>query len=261
MDLIAHIEESIGGTPAAERYKYLRENGPGILGSVTLHVMGALLILLFISKAVILQQQTSNTKTLLVDVIHYGDRTTSPPEPKSSPIPRQRSVRIPVPQTSSPRPPEGVAPRKTAPPVDELQAKLRGLARLRETNTVLAPVDNAPNSDTDSTSDDAVAGDEALYSVRDFIRAQVERRWSLDLSLLGNRSFKVRVHVQMNARGVVTLAEVMDQQRFKTDQRYHEIALSARNAVLLSSPFSLPPGNYHDGMDMVLSLNPRDTLH
>jgi hypothetical protein len=201
------------------------------------------------------------TQTLLVDVIRYGERTTSPPEPKISPIPKQRSARIPVPQTSSPRPPEGAAPKKTAPPVDELQAKLRGLARLREPDTVLAPLDNSPNSDTDSTSNDAVAGDEALYSVRDFIRAQVERRWSIDLSLLNGRSFKVRVHVQMNARGAVTLAEVVDQQRFKTDARYHEIALSARNAVLLSSPFNLPPGNYHDGMDMILSLNPRDTLH
>jgi hypothetical protein len=154
-----------------------------------------------------------------------------------------------------------VAPKKTAPAVDELQAKLRSLARLRQPETTFAPLVESPNSDTDSSSDDAVTGDQALYSVRDFIRAAVVRRWSLNLAMLGARNYKVRVHVQMTRKGVVTLAEIIDQQRFKTDATYREIALSARNAVLLSSPFALPPGDYHDGMDMVLSLNPRDTLH
>jgi hypothetical protein len=97
--------------------------------------------------------------------------------------------------------------------------------------------------------------------VRDFIRAAVVRRWSLNLAMLGVQNYKVQVHVQMTRKGVVTLAEIIDQKRFKTDATYREIALSARNAVLLSSPFALPPGDYHDGMDMVLSLNPRDTLH
>jgi hypothetical protein len=31
--------------------------------------------------------------------------------------------------------------------------------------------------------------------------------------------------------------------------------------VLLSSPFSLPPGHYRDVMDMILRFDPKDTLH
>jgi hypothetical protein len=259
MDLTAHSEEAFAGPALDAGYRRLREDAPGIVGSIVLHGLGAFLILFFISQAVTLQHAPT-TQTLLIDVIRYGDKTMSPPEPKKSPIPKQRSAHIPVPQTTSPRPPEGVAPKKAAPEADELDAKLRGLARLKETQKILAPADNSPNSDTDATSDDAVSGDEALYNVRDFIRATVERRWSLNLSDLDSHNFKVRVHVQMNARGVVTLAEIVDQQRFKTDARYRDIAISARNAVLLSSPFALPPGNYHDGMDMTLSLNPRDTL-
>jgi len=260
MSLTARSEESFGGLPPEFRRDHLREDGPGVLASIALHGIAAFLILFFVTRVVQIPPQPA-TQTLLIDIVRYGDRTTSPPEPKRSPIPHQRSAHIPVPRTTSPRLPEGIAPKKTAPVVDALEAQLQGLARQRETQNVLAPVDNSPNSDTDSTSDDAVMGDEALYNVRDYIRAQVLRRWSLNLSEAGKQSYKIRVHVQMNARGVVTLAEVVDQGRFKSDARYRDVAISARNAVLLSSPFTLPPGNYHDGMDMILSLNPRDTLH
>lgn len=259
MDLTARVEESFGTASLAADGNYVRENGPGLAGSIALHVLAALAILLFLSRT-----QTPHPQTVArifpVDIVRFGEQTMSPPQQTKTAIPHERSTRIPVPVSASPRPPVGVAPKKTVAPVDELQAKLHSLAKLQQPDTTLAPVDDLPNSDTDSTSDDAVSGDKALYSVRDFIRAAVERRWSLNLSMLGSHDFKVRVHVQMTRNGVVTLAEIIDQQRFKTDAAYREIALSARNAVLLSSPFALPPGDYHDGMDMILSLNPRDTL-
>jgi hypothetical protein len=260
MDLIARVEESFGTAPLAANGHYVRENGPGLAGSVALHILAAVIILLFLSKAETRQAQTV-TRVFPVDIVRFGDLTMSPPQQTKSAMPHQRSARIQVAESASPKPPVGVSPKKTAAPVDEFQAKLRSLARMRQPDTALAPLDDSPNSDTDSTSADAVSGDQALYSVRDFIRAAVVRRWSLDLSMLGTHDYKVRVHVQMTRKGVVTLAEIVDQQRFKTDATYREIALSARNAVLLSSPFALPPGDYHDGMDMILSLNPRDTLH
>ena len=255
MDLTARAEESFGTAPLAANGNHIRENGPGLAGSIALHALAALVILLFLSRVETPRPQ-SVTRIFPVDIVHFADQTMSPAQQKKSAIPHERSARVRVPESASPRPPVGVAPRKTAEPVDELQAKLRSLARLRQPDTVLAPLDNSPNSDTDSTSDDAVTGDRALYSVRDFIRAAVVRRWSLNLSMLGTHDYKVRVHVQMTRRGVVTLAEIVDQQRFKTDAAYREIALSARNAVLLSSPFALPPGDYHDGMDMVLESQP-----
>ncbi len=51
--------------------------------------------------------------------------------------------------------------------------------------------------DTDTqenTSNDAPAGD-ATYSLRDYVRAQVMRRWNLDLDLLGARRIVVALHV------------------------------------------------------------------
>jgi hypothetical protein len=60
--------------------------------------------------------------------------------------------------------------------------------------------------------------------------------------------------------GIVSKAEIVDQLRFNSDATYHSIALSARNAVLLSSPIALPAGAYDDIIDMILNLNPRDAL-
>ena len=52
----------------------------------------------------------------------------------------------------------------------------------------------------------------------------------------------------------------MENARFD-DPAYREVAVSARNAVLLASPIALPAGQYQDVMEMVLYLNPRDALH
>ena len=38
-----------------------------------------------------------------------------------------------------------------------------------------------------------------------------------------------------------------------------EIALSAKNAVILSSPLTLPDGRYTDTFTLTLLLNPRET--
>jgi hypothetical protein len=97
-------------------------------------------------------------------------------------------------------------------------------------------------------------------AVSDFIRAQVERRWGLDLARLGGRTFSVLIRVEMTGAGVVTKAEIVHDARLAADKAYQDIALSARNAVLLSSPFALPSGHYGDVMDFTLSLNTADAL-
>jgi hypothetical protein len=58
----------------------------------------------------------------------------------------------------------------------------------------------------------------------------------------------------------VLKAEVMDSP-YSGDPLYNEVAISARNAVLASSPLALPAGRYDDVMDMVLYLDPKATLH
>jgi hypothetical protein len=76
---------------------------------------------------------------------------------------------------------------------------------------------------------------------------------------LRNHEVSVPIHVEITSAGVVLKAEIVDTAR-AADPDYHEIAVSARNAVLLSSPIALPPGHYQDVMDMVLYLDPREAL-
>jgi hypothetical protein len=237
--------------------EYARANAPGIAGSVFLHALGFALILLLVMKAGS-QQPQSATHILPVDIVQLGDETAAPPALQKSPVPEQKAARIPVAQSSTPRPPKAVSLSGKAPPEDEVEARLRGLAQLRQPDAALS-LDNAANADVDAAS--TAPGDEAAYSLRDYIRAQAERRWSLDFGTLGKRDLRIPIHIRMKRDGTVTMAEIVDKQRFRTDAAYREIALSARNAIILSSPFSLPQGRYRETMDMVLTFDPKDTLH
>lgn len=257
--MIARREESIAAGPLP-RKKYLQDDGPGLIGSVLLHVLAAIAVLFLLSKTGLPSARMA-TRVLPVDIVQLdkdGD-TASPPAQHRSIIVRQQSFHVPVMTSASPRP-VGAAPLKTRAPVDELQAKLQSLAKLRQPDTTLVPLENSPQAGTDSTSPDAAAGDDASYGVKDLIRAQVERRWLLDLAMLGKRDFRIPIHVEVTRDGKVLLAEIVDKRRYNADAAYREIALSARNAVILSSPFALPPNYYKDVTDITLNLDPRDAL-
>jgi hypothetical protein len=163
-----------------------------------------------------------------------------------------------MPQGDERRPPSDATPLSAEPPAgepvpDALETKLQALAKLRQpdSDTKIAAMTSAlPGSSGEGTPG---------RGLQDFIRAQVERRWNLDLATLGDSEFTVPIHVKLTKDGVVLKAEIVEGSR-SNDPAYREIAVSARNAVTLSSPIALPTGHYQDVMDMVLELNPRDTL-
>jgi hypothetical protein len=230
-----------------------------VLASLLLHFLAALSVLL------VWMQTTRPPRTVEqivpVDVvIRLAEQTRSPASPNTEPVPQQ-SVRRPEAKVSTaPRTPEGAAPHRTRPlPIDDLDAKLRGLARLRAPTTKLPVLENATGA-IDATSPGASPGDEATYSVRDFVREQAERRWNLDFTRLGARRFTIPIHVVMRSDGTIVSAEVVDKERAASDAVYRSIALSARNALLLSSPIALPAGEYNSTLDMTLDFNPRDMV-
>lgn len=228
----------------------LAELSPGLVGSFLFHGVAALLILLFMLRN---EQQVTQKQTpfVPVDVVPLGPETTAPPAPKHSVIPQQKGSRGPL---GSPKP-EGVSPHGTKPLPDDLTMKLKNLAKLRAPNSDLK-IDN--DGTASQTASDGGAG-AAAYSVRDYIRAQVLRRWSLDLAKLGKRSLVIPLHIDVSGQGFVTNVEFVELDRFKTDALYRDIAISARNAVLLSSPIKLPDGQFPGGLSVTLYLDPRDT--
>jgi hypothetical protein len=237
-----------------------RDTGPGFASALFLHGFIVALIILMhmpIGSA----PERSPLRIVPIDVVSFSEATTSPPAVVRSALPQQKRVPTARQEEANPVRSEGVAPNRTNPvPLDNLAAKLRALARLRQPESAPAVIDNSGQSDVTSTSDDAVAGDNAAYSVRDFVRQQVVRHWSLDLHLLGARRFRIAIHVVMTRTGRIEKAEIVDMQRYRVDPIFRDVALSARNAVLLSSPVPLPAGNYAEVMSMTLNFDPHDAL-
>src|SRR5215471_6424086 len=237
--------------------------GPGVLGSLLLHV-AALAFLLYRVGVVEVP-----LPLVPVEVVPLAEETTTPApapdvQPQARPANRQvASVAPPRTQTTITQPAPPPAPvlsvpstpqpaPDAAPPrvIDRLETQLEALARLR--------LPNATGTGSAIASGTGAPGSQA-YSVKDLIRAQVQRRWSLNLEELGDRNLVVSIHVVLERDGTVTTAEIVDASREK-DATFYSISVSARNAIILASPLSLPAGIKDDERDFTLSLNTRDML-
>lgn len=245
------------GRIAADARAWLAEHhaaldaAPGVLGSLFLHGMALTLVVLMLMRQPV---QPPEPHFVPVDLVSLGDETTAPPVPVHAPAPQQKAAHGPL---AAPRP-EGVRPNATRPAVDPLEVQLRNFAKLRrpDSDLRLSP-DGA--SDMTATSNGAAPGP-AAYSVRDYIRAQVLRRWSLDLATLGDRHMVIALHVRLTKTGALAKITILDRQRYNKDPVYRDIAISARNAVILSAPFHIPGGVARPARDFTLTLDPRDTL-
>ena len=234
----------------------IRSEGPGYAASFLLHLTALLLVLFVFMKTT---QTPPPSRIVPVDVIiRLAEETTSPLAQQKSLQPVQPAMRSQKREQSNPRAPEGTSPTGTKPlPLDNLDAKLHDLSRLRQPKSDVPALDNSGTTDVSAESPGAASG-EAAYSIRDFVRATVERKWNLDFGKLGRRQYTIPLHIVMRRDGNIVNVEIVDRARYASDAVYRSISLSARNAVLLASPISLPPGEYNDVMDMTLVFNPRD---
>jgi len=237
---------------------YARNDGRGVGVSILLHALIVLLILLLAKR--VLPEQPAYEGFVPVSLVAQSEGPEQKPQQQKAAgsvsktpqiLPR---ARIAV-HTST-----GVAPRKTTLPSDDLEVQLKALSKLKQPNADPRLLGDAGNADVAESGNDNASGGNGDYNSRDIIRAQVLRRWSLDMGRLGNRSFVVSIHVLLKRDGTVLEADIVDKQRYTNDAAYRWIALSARNAVILSSPLALPSGVSDENLDMILKLNPRDTL-
>ena len=237
-------------------------NRSGLVISLALHGLAAFLLIFHMNAPA----PRIPVPFLPVELVRLAEQTTSPPVVEKPAAPQQlrtASLQPKPPQTSAARPPIPNAPGPAAeapvapPQPDALDTQLEALSKLRQVPTDPRLLNDSGASDT--IAGNGARGGQAGYSVKDYIRAQVERRWNLDMGTLGERNFTIAIHVVLAADGTVTAAEIVDQKRYVSDATYRFIAVSARNAVLLSSPFALPSD--HEGvMEVTLDLNPRDTM-
>src|SRR5581483_1138147 len=146
------------------------------------------------------------------------------------------------PQTVPSAPEHGIEP-VPQPPKDELESRLEAFAKL-----------SIPGTGEFSVAGTGSASGPPSYDVRDFVRAQVERHWNVDLDSLENRKVSVAIHVVLTPDGAIRTAEIVDDRQ--ADAERHSLAISARNAVILASPIALPAGTPMSALDMILTLSP-----
>jgi outer membrane biosynthesis protein TonB len=227
----------------------------GLLLSLAMHGAVVLLLVVLWSR---LQSSPAprDPQPIPVDLVALGDDTASP-DPDKSPLPQQRAAEtgehptpqaIPVPKQSAPVP----APGRAVARKDKEQAQPQPDPHRPPSPQ---PQDGTGISNTTTGANGAVART-AAYGVKDYVRAQIERRWYPQGSALLRNDWVVQLHLQLNEDGSVGQAEIVDGGKMG-DLAYRDFAFSVRNAALLSAPFTLPTGLDDAARDMTLDFNPR----
>ena len=224
-------------------------------GSLLLH---ALLLVALLARHPALLPPAAWQKFVPVELVARSEGPEDRPAQQKAAGPRSAEPHIQRRAPAVIRSRSGVAPDKTAP--DDLERQLRALSQLRQPNSDPRLAGDDGTTALDESGDDNVSGGRGDYHSRDIIRAQILRRWNLDLGRLGNRTFAIEIHVVLKRDGSVLQADILDKRRFASDAAFRWIALSARNAILLASPITLPPGTGNSGVDTIVTLDPRETL-
>jgi len=225
----------------------------GLVVSVVLHALVLSAIVLALGVAA---DRTDAPLVVPVNIVELGHQTVGPRERVKADLPEQKAAPLSSPDAK----PVDLSARQKQPPPDDLQIKLRKLAQLREpmVDTDLARKGEGL-SRVSAMRPDAALGPDA--KIKDFLRDQIEHHWSPDLSSLHGRNVSVPILVAITTKtGVITKAELVNNSDVGFDSAYEEIAVSARNAALLSSPLTLPPGRYPESMQVILTLNTADAL-
>jgi outer membrane biosynthesis protein TonB len=218
---------------------------------------GAVILLLLVMWSVMKPFSAPRSQQPIpVDLVELGDETASP-DADASKIPQQRAAEtadhptpqaVPVPKRATPVP----APGKAVARKDKEQAPPQPDPHRPPSPQ---PQEGAGISNT-TTGADGTVGRAATYGVKDYVRAQIERRWYPQGSALLRNDWVVQLHLTLNEDGSVGQAEIVDGGKMG-DVAYRDFAFSVRNAALLSAPFTLPSGLDEAARDMTLDFNPR----
>ena len=224
------------------RARQLREKWGGIAFSILLHGVLVLALIWYLAGRPSLEETVF--RALPVDLViggTMGQGSAAPPA----------RMQVTRPQADSAPVQSGTRPNSVRMPVDPMTARLQALAQLRGADTALASADAGSGG---------AGGGDGNYALKDFIRAQILRRWLPDLGVAGARNLPVVVEVRLLRSGVIEDVRIVDQVRFHNDGAFRNMALSARNAALLASPIQLPPGRYDRVTVLNIDLDPKAAL-
>ena len=227
--------------------KLRKDTGPGVLLSLFLHGLLLFVALWYVQNRSAVP--TTSFKSLPVELVIGGSM-----EQGAGAAPAARLQRARARPESAPRP-EGISPKGIQQPEDELSAKLRALAQLKSADSPL------PNADVSTMPGGGGGGEgEGNYALKDFIRAQILRRWLPDLSIPGARDMPVSLRLRLLKTGDIDEVVILDQARMHRDAAFRDMALSARDAALLASPIQIPNMRLEKNQTLTIVLEPRAVL-
>lgn len=217
------------------------ETRTGLLGSLALHLLVALLLLFLAPK--LIKAPRPIDSVVPVEVVELappsalsGEVTIPrPAQPREAPT-RPRAL------PHLPEQPRAELPKAAEPPQPEAPLSIAGL------NTSVA----RPATGTSG----AGARPRGMFDVKDLIREQIERHWVFDRQKLPRGDRTVLLRVTINRDGTVAAAEILDDPNHGLDPAYQTLARSARNAALLASPLIVPPERYQEVKEITLRMNP-----
>jgi len=261
----------------AGRDRRLDRTGLALVCSIAAHLLVALVILVIPFGP----PMAPPDEAIPIELVRIGEETLRPAahvagEPVPAAMPAATETKPAetsrVAETPPPLRPAGIAPQidptaaiaPKAKPRPPKPAETQLAAIATPPPAPLAPVaqpePGPAQSDATANTDKTSLGRPASYSVKDFIRAQVERHWNFDVRALSRGDMQVTIHIALDPDGTVTSADIVDDPRYAANPAYRELAISARDAVLVSSPLQLPPGSYYAFKDITLSFDPKEAL-
>lgn len=231
----------------------------GMACSIFLHGLVALAILLGLPHLMTPLPQIF--EALPIDIISQGAPGAAAALPGKPAQPEEKSSEIKIADPPIPDPLSEIAPQKKPVPPDTTTLPLRSKTNRPPRSQVKPPPQ--PQSGQSATGLAVTDGNGGLglrttQSVKDFLRAQIERHLEFDVRTLGSVNVVVSVHVLLEPDGSVRTADIVSDPRYTTDPLFHSAADSVRRAVLVASPMQLPPGRYDAFHDLVLDINPSD---
>ena len=217
------------------------ETRTGLLGSLALHGLFALLLLFLAPKLITTPRPVEST--VPVEIVELAPPAAPtgevvvprPAQPRDAPARPRALPHLPEqPQAEVPKAPPAAAPE--APP------SVAGL------NMSLA----APRAGASG----AGARPRGMFDPKDLVREQIERHWVFDRNKLPPGDRTVVLRVTINRDGTVAAAEIVDDAQHGLDPAYQTLARSARNAALLASLLTIPPERYQELKEITLRMNP-----
>jgi hypothetical protein len=203
------------------------------------------------------------------------------PDPEPLPAPKPKPAEPPKvveakPPPPAPAPPQPRAkptppPPETPPPTQAKPADMSQIAalinRMQKPQAPQAPQPPSPTPAQSRPSPPSPVPPRldapVTQSEKDFIRGQIERRWSVDPGARDANQLVVRIRFYMNPDGTVRgQPEILNQSDLTTGYA-RSAAESARRAILMAQPIKFPEGSDPTRWtrdEIVLTFNPRDMI-